>query len=105
MIAPLLHQPHQQILALDALDADSADGAGSGGGDGGEHLMASRVRSTRKASGSHFGPLGGFAAAWQGLGDEEAVLVAEDAGEIAFQLNEHLHVLRETALFRLRHLG
>ncbi len=36
-----LHQPHQQILALDAfadLDADFADGAGTGGGDGGEHL-------------------------------------------------------------------
>ena len=68
-------------------------------------FMASRVRIARNGSSSHLGLFRGFAAAWQGLGDEEAVLVAEDAGEIAFQLNEHLHMLRETALLRLGHLG
>ena len=50
---------------------------------------------TRKRSGGHFGPLGGFAtAAWQGLGDEEAVFIAEVAGEEVVGLSE----LREALL-------
>jgi hypothetical protein len=68
-------------------------------------FMVSRVAMTRNGLSSHLRLFRGFAAAREGLGDEEAVLVAENAGEIAFELNEHLHVLRETAFFRLGHLG
>jgi hypothetical protein len=58
------------------------------------------------ASGGHFHSFGRFAAAARsGLGDEEAVFVTEDSREVAFEFNEHLHVLREADLLGRGHLG
>ena len=53
---------------------------------------------TRKRSSGHFGPLGGFAAAGLGLGDEEAIFVAEVAGEEVIGLSELREALLESCL-------
>jgi hypothetical protein len=39
------------------------------------------------------------------LRDEEAVFIPENTRKITFELNEHLHVLREAIFLGLSHLG